>query len=111
MVAPHPRLGLPDVFAGASQIWMTVSPSDMRCLIALAHAGVPRDMLENLTPAEHERVLAGDPVACATTFQAIIQAIVRNIFRFDVKNGKPFAGDPGAFGRVLAWFCAVEEQV
>jgi hypothetical protein len=55
--------------------------------------------------------MATDPVACATHFRHVLNAIFKHLWRFNPEPGAQQSHVPGVFGHIEAFFGAIEEQV
>lgn len=91
-----------------AQIWFSFSPSDFRLAATLEHAGFTREHIEAMSEAEREARVASNPVASATSFKHILDAVVRHIIGWDTNTRSAPDGVFGSFGRAVCWFLSVE---
>lgn len=95
-------------------LWITINPTDLHDPIAQVFAGEDINLdtfLSHVGPDANERArnIAADPYAAAKFFHFIIRTVLETLFgiqttKFQVKN------QVGIFGRVSAYFGAVESQ-
>ena len=60
---------------------------------------------------ERAHIMATDPVACATHFRHVLNAIFKHLWCFNPEPGAQQSHLPGVFGHIEAFFGAIEEQV
>lgn len=84
---------------------------DLKLASALLHAGLEPAEIELMGLQDRVLCMARDPVACATHFRHIVNALFKHLWRFDPTPGAQQSGRPGVFGFIEAFFGAVEEQV
>ena len=83
----------------------------MQLASALLHAGSSREEIAAMGLDERAHIMATDPVACATHFRHVLNAIFKHLWCFNPEPGAQQSHLPGVFGHIEAFFGAIEEQV